>query len=182
MFERWPWAKALFVAVVIASYPLGADDLKYISNEELSQEIESRKTDITRTRSRLKFLLQDEIRGHQELIDAKSDAARVEKLVVARAKLFYRLFRNGASVRYLLGSTSATQLLKRISLLRRLLREGFECQRKADLKLSKAESRLVEIRQEKLQATNILSMLNESIDQLQAEKSQRVSKSKFAVN
>ncbi len=164
---------ALFVAVMISSGSSHTEDLAYVSDEELSSELTGRQNDIARTRSRLSSLAADELRALQELTDARTDAKHIQELVTARAVLLYRLSQSGGSLRYLLGSSSASDLLKRLGLLRRLLREGLESQRQSGLRLAEAENRLDGIRREQTEARSMLALLEEALGEILAERASR---------
>ncbi len=150
-----------------------ADDLTYVSDEELIEEVENRKADILRARARMTSLEGEEVCAREELENASANSKHTETLVAARARLLYRLSRNGGSLRYLLGSTSATQLVKRLDILKRLVRDGLLSQRQAGLRLADAENKLEEIRQSLRDAAALLTILEEAQGELVAEQKRR---------
>lgn len=152
---------------------ISADETEYASDEELLNEILSRQADIERTRERIESLAQNEILTLAEIHAAKRDVEHVQTLTIQRAKLFYRLYRNGGSIRYLLGSSSATQLLKRLRLLRLILMEGFEAGRSAGLRLAEAQSALEETQKKKSEAQKMLKMLEDAFQDLFREQQRR---------
>ncbi|MCP4675635.1 MAG: hypothetical protein GY854_09055 [Deltaproteobacteria bacterium] len=168
---------AVFIAAVLAVAGTSrADDLAYVSDKELTEEIENRNADISRARSRMTSLASEEIRAREELRHANINSEHTETLVAARAKLLYRLCRNGGSLRYLLGSTSATQLVKRLDILRRLVRDGLLSQRQAGFRLADAQNKLEEIRQSLRDTSALLTTLEEAQGELVAEQKRRAGK------
>jgi transposase-like protein len=157
------------MGIMVVADSLLAGDLEYVSDDELAVEWKNRLGDIERTKERIDSLAEDEIQAAADLNSAKHNAKLTEDLTIARAKLFYRICRNGGSLRYLLGSSSATQLLKRLDQLKRMLQEGLTARRSCGLKLVEAESRLSEIREARAQAEEMLSMLESALQDLDRE-------------
>jgi hypothetical protein len=152
------------MCILILSLSAEADD--YISEDDLLEEVINRKADIARTKSRIEVLKNQETNGLQELESLKTEAHRVEQIVIARTRLFYRLHRNGGSLRYLLGASSATALLRRLGELKNLMRSGLETRRQSGMRLAQAESKLQSIRDQRNNAIAMLSMLQQTLDEL----------------
>lgn len=150
------------------SFSLDEEEKQYISKEEQEEEIRRRNNDIMRTTSRLESLSLEEMEAQTNLEYAKAEAQQIEDKVIDRVKIFYRLYRNGGSVRYLLGASSITQFLRRLGELRYLLKNGFENQRQAGLRLAQADSRLEDIQKDKQAALEMLSILERTLAEIEA--------------
>lgn len=164
---------AVLVALLAASLPSRADDPEYISAEELTNEVKRREEDISRTNARIAALGESERDTAMELDRARTEAAKIEVLVTARAKLFYRLHRNGGTLRYLLGASSPTGVLKRLGELRYLLESGLEARKQAGMRLAGAENALATVQAETIAAKEMLSMLEKTLRELRSEQAGR---------
>ena len=159
---------AALLALLIAATS-SANDSNYISRMELSEEIASRDADIARTSARMESLIEMENLATESLDQARVQADEIEKSVIARVRLLYRLSRNGGSLRYLLGASSATEMLKRIQTLTRMVRQSLESHRQAGIVIVQAEEKLSEIRNEKKAAGGMLVNLMEARQNLVEE-------------
>lgn len=171
---RSPLTAVAVIFVVLAGVKTAqANDLQYVSETDLANEVKSRKSDIARTKLRITSLTQLEFDAHGELGRADTEVKRIEVLVTVRAKMFYRLHRNGGTLRYLMGSSSAVELLKRLGELRHLLQSCLESRKQAGIRLAKADNKLVSIKKEKQTAVLMLSMLEQTLDELRSEQARR---------
>lgn len=150
-----------------------ASDLDYISTTELAVEVARRDEDISRTSARIESLIENESFATKSLEQAKLQADEIEKAVITRVGLLYRLSRNGGSVRYILGSPSAVDTLKRIQILTRLVRQSLEAHRQAGIVVVQAEDKLNEIQNEKKTAGEMLADLMEARQDLVKERDRR---------
>jgi hypothetical protein len=150
-----------------------ANDLQYVSETDLVNEVKSRKSDIARTKLRIASLTQLEFDAQGELGRADTEVKKIEALVTVRTKMFYRLHRNGGTLRYLMGSSSAVELLKRLGELRHLLQSCLVSRKQAGIRLAKADNTLLSIKKEKQTAVLMLSMLQQTLDELRSEQARR---------
>lgn len=171
--RKLPLRTVCLVVVLAACWSSQANDLEYASKSDLANEVRNRKTDIARTKARIASLAQAEIDAISELSRADGEVKKIEALVTVRAKMFYRLHRNGGTLRYLLGSSSAMELLKRLSDLKHLLQSCLESRKQAGIRLAKADNTLDSIKKEKQTATAMLSMLEQTLDELRNELARR---------
>jgi len=145
----------------------------YVSEEELAAEIDRRRADIERTERRIADLSALELQLRTAFHEAQEEAKKRQQTVVQRTRLFYRLSKSGGSLRYLLGSTSATQFLKRLALLRHLLKSSLESQRQSNLRYTKISTQLSEVTDEKENSRKILSELHGVLAELQGAQARR---------
>jgi peptidoglycan hydrolase CwlO-like protein len=160
-------------AALTAALVCGADELRHVTDDELANEVQSRKSDIARTQARIATLKQSAHEASTEIALARTASNKIEALVIARTRLFYRLHRNGGSLRYLLGAPSATALLKRLGELRQLLGNGLDSRRQAGARLAQAEGKQVSLQQERETAQSMLLMLEQALDELVHEQARR---------
>ncbi len=142
----------------------------YISLDELEDEIARRREDIARTDYRISAVTTEENSALTELGNARADGAVVEQQAIVRARVLYRISRNGGSLRYLLGADSPVNLLKRLSDLKRLLVHGLEARRQAGHRIVAAERRVSNLRDEKDAAFQMKGMLADALSDLEEEK------------
>ena len=157
------------IAFGVTSTQAFTDDYSYISLEELKTEIDRRRSDVERTRSRMASLEEEKILANSELVEAEKRALEADEMVAVRAKAFYRLSRKGKAIRYLLGAQSPVQMLKRYNQLKRLMQDGIKDRQQASLRLQEAKSNVERIEREKYQAGEVLSMLEQALAELQTE-------------
>ncbi len=154
----------------------GAEELfdeSYISTEELDAEISRRMADVERTRLRMQDLATQTESAVIELEAAEKSASRAEEIVTERAKVFYRLYRRGTAIKYLMGAESPVQLLKRFNQLKRLLEDGVAARQQASVRLESARANLHRIHEERAQAAQILTMLEQALSELQQQRAMR---------
>ncbi len=163
----------MILVVLVGTITAQANDLQYVSETDLTTEVKSRKSDIARTKLRIASLTQLEFDAHGELGRADTEVKKIEVLVTVRAKMFYRLHRNGGTLRYLMGSSSAVELLKRLGELKHLLQSCLESRKQAGIRLAKADNKLISIKKEKQTAVLMLSMLQQTLDELRSEQIRR---------
>jgi hypothetical protein len=175
-----PGTTALLL-VILYGVTASADDFSYVSDEELVEELAQRQQDVARTTNRLNQLTQSETAALTELDRARIAEKEIENLVAKRAAVFYRISRHGGSLRYLLGASSPTGLLKRLSHMRHLLHSSLESRRQAGLSLAEAKNRLATIRQQKISAQTMLTMSVEARDELLSEQLRRNTTTEVAV-
>jgi len=152
---------------------VAADDLSHVADEELSQEIEARESDIARTSSRIRDLGIEEEETEASLSRARELVASTEARLSRRAAFLYRLTRSGATLRYLLASESATSFLKRVRVLEHLVVDGLESRRLAGVALAEASSHISTVREDLVRAREMLDMLEEALEELRAERGRR---------
>lgn len=157
------------IALAITSTQAFTDDFTYISQEELRTEMDRRKNDVERTRSRMAALEGERNQAFTELEDAKKRAAEADEMVAVRAKAFYKLSRKGKNIKYILGAESPVQMLKRYNQLKRLMQDGIADRNQASLRLTEAKSNIDRINQEKYRAGEVLSLLEQALDELRTE-------------
>ena len=157
------------IALGVTSTQAFTGDFSYISLEELKTEIDRRKNDVERTRSRIVALGEEKIRANSELSEAEKRALEADEMVAVRVKAFYRLSRKGKALRYLLGAESPVQMLKRYDQLKRLMQDGIKDRQQASIRLQEARSNIESIEREKYQAGEVLSMLEQALAELQTE-------------
>ncbi|MFO8074460.1 MAG: hypothetical protein R6V85_21575 [Polyangia bacterium] len=163
---------SLALSVLIAA-PLAADDLAFVSAEELEGEIAARDEDIDRTRRRIAALEGAARRAREEIDRAARRLREVERKLGDEAALLYRLSRHGHALRYLLGAGSPTELLERLGTLRRLVLHSLEERRRAGMKLAAAEERLAAAKDDRRRAEEMLDRLRRTRRDLLAELQRR---------
>ena len=165
----------LFLAILFTGLPCLSEDLVYVQDNELLEEMQSRKNDIQRTADRIEKLKKREAASQDELKRANENLQRIEQSAVVRAKLLYRISRHGGSLGYLLSASSAVDFLKRLSKLKFLLVKGLEARREMGLRLAQAEKKHETILQEEREAEKLLEMLSKALSELEAERTARKS-------
>jgi len=150
-----------------------ADDLSHISDEELSEEIDARDGDIARTAKRIDTLELEELELAVSLDEARTQLEEIDRRLTRRVALLYRLTRHGAALRYLLSAGSATELLKRLKTLQRLVLEGLDDRRQAGVRAADVEERMRAVSLERRQADEMLEQLEAARDELRAERARR---------
>ena len=171
--RRFPLHIVFLAGILAAAGSSAANDLEYASKSDLANEVRNRKTDIARTKARIASLEQAERDAKSELGRANVEVKKIEALVTVRAKMFYRLHRNGGGLRYLLGSSSAIELLRRLGELRHLLQSCLESRKQAGIRLAKAENALESTKKEKRAAFAMLSLLKKTLKELRNELARR---------
>jgi hypothetical protein len=167
-------ATALFALCgVLSSARAVSDDLSHISNEELLAEIAARSNDIERTAERVAILGIDELEHATAAENARTTAREVDERLVERAGLLYRISQRGRALRFLLAAESATEFLKRLETLRRLMLRGLDERREAGLRAAEAEARLASSREQLRRAREMLDRLRQARDELLAEQAER---------
>ena len=161
---------ALLTAALAAP---AAADMSFVSDDELAGEIAAREEDLERTRSRLRRIAAEERADREEIETVRRSIAEIETNLVARAALLYRVSRQGAGLRYLLGHGAGTDSLKRIAVLERLVRAGLEQRRAAGLRQAEIEDRLAAAAEESRAARELELRLEASIERLLAERARR---------
>jgi chromosome segregation ATPase len=164
---------ALLVALSQLPAVAAADDLSFVSDDELAGEIDARRADLDRTRSRLAALEADLEAARGELEGARLEVADIESRLIARVALLYRLSHRGAAMRLLLEPGAGTASLRRIGTLERLVREGLERRREAGLRLAGIEGRIEETSARLSAARELASGLEDACAELEAERARR---------
>ena len=175
------WAAILlaFVCAMLTAAPAAADDLSHVSDEELAEELIARGGDIDRTTERIRVLDTEELELAVTLDEARTDVRQIEQRLAQRVELLYRLSRHGAALRYLVSAGSATELLKRLRMLRHLVVDGLEDRRRAGLRVAQLEERSRAVSDEQRRAAEMLSHLESAREDLLAEQSRRVGRNPF---
>jgi predicted nucleic acid-binding Zn-ribbon protein len=173
---RLPRALPFLLAAVGAASAAGADDLSYVSDEELARELAAREADLGRTRARIPEAEAARERGLAELEDARAELAGIESQLAARAALLYRLSRQGGGLRSLLGPDAGTASLRRFATLKRLLWAALEQRRAVGLRLLEIEERVRSAAAEIEAARALEVRLEEAREELEAERSRRGSR------
>ncbi len=163
----------LVFGILLTGFLSQAAELEYVSNDELASELTNRQADIARTKDRLASLQNKTLFAKQEFNRAEKEARQAENLLTTRARMFYKLHKNGGTLRYLLGSSSAMQLLKRLSELKHLLEDGLQSHRHANIRLVEATNRVETIKREISAANTMLSMLKQARNELSDELAKR---------
>jgi hypothetical protein len=161
------------VCIALAAAPAVADDLAYVSDEELAAELISRSGDIERTVQRIRALDTEELEVAVSLDESRTQVREIEQRLARRVELLYRLTRHGAALRYLFSAGSATELIKRLRILRHLVIDGLEDRRRAGLRVTELEERSQAVRDEQRRASQMLADLEAARDDLLAEQSRR---------
>lgn len=161
------------LGVVFAATGVAADDLSYVSDEELIEELVARDGDIERTSRRIAALDLEELELAVALDEARTQVSEIDQRLVVRVALLYRLSRHGAALRYLISAGSATELLRRVKTLRRLVIDGLDDRRRAGLRVTELEGRMQALRDDQRRATEMLGQLEAARRELLNEQSQR---------
>ena len=161
----------LLIASVTCNFT--ADGSTYISKSDLNQEIRNRKEDIARTKGRIESLIQKQRELNRELDQSRALADRIDQRLALRSRLLYRLSRNGGGMRYLLCSTSAIDLIRRLGELRRIVTSSFADRREISVKIASAEDQLKDVEEEISSANIMLSMLEQALHELQTKRKRR---------
>jgi hypothetical protein len=164
---------AVGLALALAPVAVVADDLLYVSEEELSAEIEARTGDIDRTADRLAALELEEMELALALDDARTRMREIEQRLNRRVGVLYRLSRRGAALKYLLSAGSATELLKRLRTLKHLVYDGLDDRRRAGLRVAETEERLRSVSDDRRRALEMLEQLETARAELLAEQVRR---------
>lgn len=141
-----------------------ADDLEYVSDDELIAEISQREADIKRTSLRLSELGNLERAALTELSEARTSMVEIDKHAQVRVNAFYRMSRNAGTLKFLLNAESPTEAIRRMNSLKRLLIDGLDAKRQAGLRISEAERTLSRLQDERQAAGNMLTMLVETYE------------------
>ena len=150
-----------------------SNEFRYVSNEELADELQRRRSDVTRTEERLASLHAEVLHAEQAFRDAAAAEEKIAALVQTRARVFYRLSKDGRSLRFLLQSDEVVETLRRFTLLKRLLLEGLVARREAGMRVAAAEKRLASLKEDKNAALQMHAMLAETLAQLESEAARR---------
>ena len=166
-------ATVTFLALAVLPLRVMPDDIQYASDVELTTELAERRQDILRTESRIASLNAEEATWKQSLIEAR-DADRDAELVASkRARMFYRISKQGGGLRFVLNSESVMDFMKRATLMRQLVTDGLDARREAGLRVAAAEQTLSTIREEKAAAQSMHAMLVQTFDELTREINRR---------
>ena len=165
------------VLFTLLSASATANEFSHVSDEELAEELIARGGDIDRTRERIRALDVEELEIAVSLDEAQSRVRLIDQRLTERVGLLYRLSRHGTALRYLVSVGSATELLKRLRALRHLVIDGLEDRRLAGLRVAQLEERLRSVGDEQQRATEMLSTLESTRDDLLAEQHRRAGRS-----
>jgi len=157
----------------LAANTVAADDLTYVSKEELTDELAARGGDIDRTVERIHALDVEELEIAVSLEEARTQLRLIDQRLSERVELLYRLSRHGSALRYLVSAGSATELLKRLRTLRHLVIDGLEDRRRVGLRVAQLEDRSQAVRDEQRRAVEMLSELESARDDLLEELTSR---------
>lgn len=177
-----PLSAVVVSLVTLFSATTAGDDLSYVSDDELAQEALAREADIERTAERVTALEIEELELAIALEDARDQARRVEDRLERRVGLLYRLTRRGVALRYLVAASSATDLLKRLKMLRHLVLDGLEDRRRAGVRVVETEGRMAAVRREQSRADEMLTQLEKTHRELLAEQSRRARRGSAATD
>ena len=164
---------AAAVAGVLFCGAARAQDMSYITDDELAEELTSRMDDLRRTTERIGELRDSlaAIRSEMEQIEERIEA--IDNRLVRKTSMLYRLSRNGKTVQYLFTSSSAITLLKRIQTLKKIITTEMDAKRQANLELTRAADEATKAEDELAQASELLEELHLAIDDLRHERERR---------
>lgn len=153
--------------------PVHADDLSYIADDELDAELEARQLDISRTQERINTLEQQLTAAQHEAQTVSQELDAIDKRLISRTSMLYRLSRNGKALRYLASSDSGTGFIKRMQTLKKLITSEMAAKRDKGLELAEAQTAIDELEMEIRHAAQMLTQLKTAKDELLAEKHRR---------
>lgn len=156
------------ITAILSATVARAEDLAYVSDEELVAEIADRDNDIQRTTERIATLSLEELELAIAIDDARTQLREIDRRLAGRVGLLYRLSHSGAAIRFLVAASSATEFLKRLRTLRHIVLDGLTDRRQAGLRVAETTERLVAVREDQLRAKGMLEQLGIARDQLRA--------------
>ena len=168
-----PHAVILIAVVMAVGAVAFADDLSYVSDEDIAAELVARSADVERTVERLRSLRSDREQAVARLERARMESLEAERRLAENAGLLYRLSHHGKAVRYLLASGSPMAFMKRIHNLRRLVLKGMIDRRDCGVRLAQTEADLEGIELEISSAGEMLRRLEGAVGDLRAERDRR---------
>jgi cell division protein FtsB len=139
------------------------------STIELEEELGRRQADLDRARERLDDLAAEISELESLVLSSKEKLGRAEDLAAQQAAVLYRLTNRGALVRYLLGSDSPVELLRRLGFLRALSLNALEVRRQAGLHLAQLEERLASTLEAQLQTQQLIGRLQDTIQEIASD-------------
>lgn len=162
------------VTAVALSLLLGAAtepsaQVPHDSTIELKEELGRRQADLDRAEKRLDDLATELSELERLVLSSKENLGRAEDLAAQQAAVLYRLTRRGALVRYLLGSDSPVELLRRLGFLRALSLNALEVRRQAGLHLAQLEERLASTLEAQLQTQQLIGRLQDTIQEIASD-------------
>ena len=140
-----------------------------MDSEELALEIEARKTDIERTIERIEIMERSLEEANFTVTTTTVEIEEIERQLLNRARLLYRLSRNGGAIRYLFEAKNAIGFLKRMMMLQNLVVDDLEKRRDVGRKLQDARSDVDNLKTEILGAQQMLAQLEQAHIDLLAE-------------
>lgn len=154
-----------------------SEELSYVGDDELSMELTARRNDMERTMQRVEELKQTKLAQQNEISNLKAEMGQVDKKLVQRTSMLYRLSKNGKCVQYLFSSDSATAFFKRIQTLRKLVTSQMDEKRELSLQLAGVSDEMARTKEQLQGARLLLEQLQAVVDNLQDEQRNRQSAS-----
>lgn len=155
-------------ALSFKSGPVAAQPA-YASRQEQLEELARRRGDLGRAEARLATFEEKLAETETLLASCRIQLTATEAAAAERATVLYRLTRRGALVRYLLGSGSPIELLRRLAFLRTLSISALEERRQAGLRLAEAEGRRTSLIQSRAEAGQLIAELRDIVEELETE-------------
>ncbi|MCU0664115.1 MAG: hypothetical protein MUC50_17530 [Myxococcota bacterium] len=157
-----------FSALLCAAFEANAQTA-YASTGELKHELGRRQEDLARAEERLASLATELNQRQQNVAAARANLEKVQESAGKRAAVLYRLTRRGVLIRYLLGSSSPVELLRRLGFLRALSITSLEARRQAGLVTAQAEDRLTSATKAHAAAAQLITELKDTIFEIETE-------------
>ncbi len=150
-----------------------ADEYAYVSDQELAEELAVHQRDIGRTTQRI-TALNAEIRRIEETQRAQQmEIAAQQQGLSERVRLLYRLSKSGSLARYIFGSHSAMELLRRLHTLRHVVLRDLSHLQDLHEQLARRDQRLGRLISEKRAAEQMLLAFKSAYSALTAEQAGR---------
>lgn len=138
----------------------------HLSPEDLAIEVESRNSDIDRTTKRISDMEQrlTAVRFHHK--QTQANLTKLEEALTKQATVFYKLSKNGGAIRFLFEAKSATDFLKRMLLLKKIIVDALEERRQTGVVLQRMQSEIQTLQRDILSAKKMLQHLIQTRNEL----------------
>jgi peptidoglycan hydrolase CwlO-like protein len=167
------WILSLSLLILFFVTSAKGDDLSYISDEELAEELNARQADLNRTTERIELIKAKLNAVKNEISLISAELAEIDADLASRAALLYRLSSRGKALKYLFSSNSPTAFLKRIQTLKKLITSQMDIKRETGLKLAKTEDKANRFATDLQSAQNLKQEITILLNNLKEEQKRR---------
>ncbi|MBN2804347.1 MAG: hypothetical protein JXR91_14725 [Deltaproteobacteria bacterium] len=146
-----------------------AEDLSYVTDEELNEDITARTNDVIHTSKLIDEMKTSLDNSILELSDDKEKLIKINSRLNKKSIILYKMSRNGKSVQYLISSDSAITFIKRVETLKKLVTVEIKNKKEAELKIFSKEEKIKELKESIIKNSTFLEKLNNNIAEMQKE-------------